>query len=133
MKEITNLMYYEYEMNRLKYDFMGYTFVKKDELSYHHMIVPKRCGGKETKENGAILVQKTSHDYLHRIENVDPEIFLRITEYMIEENERGRIDIQHLRKIRDLLLYFERDHIGEVTSKGKILIKEEYVKRRIKL
>ena len=68
MKPITLEMINIYKIRKLGYDFMGYTFSKPQELSFHHLIVPKRLGGKETIENGAILKQCTSHDYLHRIE-----------------------------------------------------------------
>ena len=133
MKEITKLMVYEYNIKKLKYDFMGYTFRLDKELSYHHLIIPRRSGGKETLRNGSILVRNTAHDYLHRIESRDEEIFDLITSEMIDENIKGKLDIENLKKIRDLLEYFEREHCGERTSKGKPLIKEEYIRRRIQL
>lgn len=133
MKEITRLMVYNYNIKRLKYDFMGYTFKLDKELSFHHLIIPKRFGGKETLQNGSILVRNTAHDYLHRIENVDEEIFNLITNEMIDENIKGRLDIGNLRKIRDFLEYFEKEHCADRTSKGYPLIKEEYIRRRIKV
>lgn len=133
MKEITRLMVYNYNLKTLKYDFMGYTFNKEKELSFHHLIIPNRKGGPVEKWNGSILVRDTAHDYLHRIENVDEEIFFLITSEMVDENIKGKLDIENLRKIRDLLEYFEKEHCGEITSKGKPLIKEEYIRRRIKL
>ena len=51
---------------------------------------------------------------------------------MVDENIKGRIDIENLRKINDLLLFFEREHCGDITKNGKLLIKEEYTKRLIK-
>nr|DAN14410.1 MAG TPA: hypothetical protein [Bacteriophage sp.] len=86
-----------------------------------------------TFENGAILRQNTSHDYLHRINLVDPEIFYLITSELIDENIKRRVDIENLKKIRDLLLYFEREHDHDYTKKGHLLIRREYVKERIKL
>lgn len=133
MKEITKLMIYEYNIKKLKYDFLGYTFKLDKELSFHHLIIPNRQGGPVAKWNGSVLVQKTSHDYLHRIESKDLEIFSLITSEMIDENIKGKIDIQNLKKIRDLLEYFEREHCSDRTNKGHPLIKEEYIKRRIKL
>lgn len=139
MKEITKLMVYEYNIKKLKYDFMGFTFRLDKELSFHHLIISHRdckkfgLGEGYWEFNGAILVQETSHDYLHRIESRDEEIFDLITSEMIDEKIKGKLDIENLRKIRDLLKYFEKEHCGERTSKGKPLIKEEYIRRRIKL
>lgn len=133
MKQVTRDMINEFEMRKLKYDFLGYTFKVEKELSYHHLIIPNRKGGPITRWNGAILVMNTAHDYLHRIESRDEEIFYLITSEMIDENVKGKIDVENLRKIRDLLEYFEKEHCTDRTSKGKPLIKEEYIRRRIKL
>lgn len=112
---------------------MGYTFSNKNQLSYHHLIVPRRFGGKATIENGSILRQNTSHDYLHKIELTDREIFELITDRMIEMNRNGKLDLENLKIIRDLLLYFEREHDHDKLSSGKLLIKREYVRERIVL
>ncbi len=111
-------------------DMMGYYF-DKTNASYHHLIIPKRLGGKKTVENGSVLNETSSHPYLHLIENRDKEIFDRITLNIILEKETGRIDIGYLKKIRELLNCFENDKTHERNSKGKILIKEEYKKRLI--
>ena len=133
MRPTTKLMVEEYRMKKLKYDFMGYTFNSTDQLSFHHLIVPRRLGGEESKENGSILVQNTAHDYLHRIESIDYDMFLAITSEMIDENLKGHIDIDNLKRIRDILICFEREYSGLRTKKGKTLIKPEYVMKRIKL
>ena len=133
MKAVTDSMIHIFDMKSLKFDFMGYTFKRKKELSFHHLIVPARLGGTETVNNGAILKRDTSHDYLHRIEHIDPEIFYNITSEMIDENIKRKLDIYNLRKIRDLLEYFEKEHCSDRNKKGKLLIKEEYIKERIKL
>ena len=122
-----------YQLKKLGFDFMGYTFNNKSQLSYHHLIVPKRLNGKSTIENGAILRQNTSHDYLHKIEPIDREIFELITNRMIEMNINGKLDVENLRIIRNLLLYFEREHDDDTLSSGKLLIKREYVRERISL
>ena len=49
MKEITKEMIDIWEMSNM--DWMGYTLGKKEHFSYHHLIIPKRCSGKETIEN----------------------------------------------------------------------------------
>nr|DAG95480.1 MAG TPA: hypothetical protein [Crassvirales sp.] len=112
-------------------DFMGYS-INKSTLSYHHLIVPRRLGGPETIDNGAILNRLTSHPYLHIIENRDPEIFFLVTSEMVDENIKRKIDLENLRKINDLLNTFEREFCSSLTRKGKPLIKEEYTKRLIK-
>ena len=116
------------QYNLKKIDFMGYTFTR-DNASYHHLIIPRRLGGPETVQNGAILNGKTSHPYLHIIERKDLDIFNLITSEMIDENIKGRLDPDNLRRINDLLNCFEREHSGDSTKKGKALIKEEYTRR----
>lgn len=133
MKKISKIMINQYAIDKLKYDFMGFTFELKKELSYHHLIIPRRLGGLETKNNGSILVQNTAHNYLHMMEKKDEEIFCLITSEMIDENIKGKLDIENLKRIRDLLLYFEKEHCGDTNNKGEPLIKEEYIRRRIKL
>lgn len=132
-KSVREEMIRLYQLKKLGFDFMGYTFNNKGQLSYHHLIVPKKYGGKATIENGAILKQNTAHDYLHKIELTDREIFELITSRMIEMNINGKLDLDNLRKIRDLLLYFEKEHDHDTLSSGKLLIKREYVRERILL
>ena len=133
MKEVTREMIRTFKLNKLGYDQMGYIFTNTKQLSYHHMIIANKDGGPMTFENGAILRQNTSHDYLHRINLVDPEIFYLITSELIDENIKRRVDIENLKRIRDLLLYFEREHDRDYTKKGHLLIRREYGKERIKL
>lgn len=131
MKEITRIMVNEYNLKKLKYDFMGYTFEKTDQLSAHHLIIPARRGGELTRENTAILRQNTSHDYLHIIERYDYDMFLSITSELIDENIIGRLTKENLIAIRDILYNFEREYCGSYNKKGKPIIKPEYVEKRI--
>lgn len=139
MKPITKEMIKIYNIKKLKYDFMGYKIDKIQSLSFHHLIIPhkdsraKGIGDGYLLWNGALLVQDTSHDYLHIIEAIDREIFLAITQQMIEENQLGKLDIKNLKKIRDLLLYFEKEHSTIKNKKGKLLIKQKYITNRIDL
>jgi len=133
MKEITRIMIEEYNMKKLKYDFMGYTFDRTNQLSAHHLIIPARNGGKLTRDNTCILRQDTSHDYLHRIENYDYDRFLAITSELIDMNILGYLSKDNLIAIRDILLSFEREYSGKTTRKGIEIIKPEYVEKRIKL
>lgn len=139
MKEITKIMVNDFKIMKLGMDFMGYHVNRKQDLSYHHLIIPRRhCKEAGLGEgylywNGAILRQNSSHDYLHLIENIDPDIFYELTSEMIDENIKGRLDIDNLKRIHDLLLYFEREHDHDTTKKGKLLIKREFVTTRIPL
>ena len=139
MKEVTREMIKMYNIKKLKYDFMGYTFNNINELSFHHLIVPKRDCKKQGLGNGlliwngAVLKQATSHDYLHLIERLDREMFLRITKYMIEENANRKIDIDNLKRIREVLLLFEETYEKEKDKNGKLLIKQPYKTDRIDL
>lgn len=137
MRDITKEMIKLYNIKTLGYDFMGYTFNRPQELSFHHLIVPHRdckrqgLGDGYLLWNGAILKQETSHEYLHTIELYDRELFLRITKCMIEENENKKIDLDNLKRIRELLLYFEAEHSKDINKKGRKLIKPSYIRDRI--
>lgn len=132
MKEITEQMINLYQLDKLRYDFMGYTFDDYSELSFHHLIVSRRNwsslgleGKGYTLWNGAILVKKTSHDYLHLIETHDPEIFYALTSEMMDMNLKLSLDIENLKRIRELLLFYERTNPHN--------IKRDYIEKRIAL
>ena len=139
MKNITEQMIKDFKIMKLGFDFMGYKVDKKQSLSFHHLIIPHResknygIGDGYLYWNGAILRQNTSHDYLHIIEAKDYDLFLAITSEMIDENIKGKIDVDNLKRIRDLLLYFEREHDHDTSKKGKLLIKREFVTGRVNL
>lgn len=139
MRDITKIMIKKYALNKLKYDFMGYEFNKEKDLSFHHLIVPKRLCQLQripmegyVMWNGAILRQNTSHDYLHIVERNDPEMFYAITSEMVDENLKGYIDTKNIKAIDDILYQFEKEYCGARTKHGNPLIKEEYTKRIIK-
>lgn len=139
MKQVTHEMIEVFRINKLKYDFMGYTFKRTNELSFHHLIVPKReCKAQGLGEgylfwNGAILKQDTSHDYLHIIERIDRKRFEQITEILIYENQMRKLDKQSLIRIRELLLDFEEKYKYEETKCSRRLIKSQYINERINL
>lgn len=140
MRTITIQMINDFKLKRLGYDFAGYTFDKTNQLAFHHLIVPRReCKARNIPSegylywNGAILRQNTSHDYLHTIENYDYDRFLAITSELIDENILGELSIENLRRIRDILISFEREYSGKRTNKGNLIIKESYVRDRVKL
>ena len=134
MKPITREMIKLYGIK--DFDFMGYDIKRKESLSFHHLIVPHRyCKEQGLGEgyylwNGAILVQGTSHDYLHLIEQKDYDAFCALTSEMIDINIKGKLDVENLRKIKDILLSFEREHDHDKGKKGHLLIKREYTHNR---
>lgn len=140
MRTITIQMINDFKLKKLKYDFAGYTFDRTNQLSFHHLIIPKReCKRLHIPsegyiyQNGVILRQNTSHNYLHTVENYDYDRFLAITSELIDENILGELSIENLRRIRDILISFEREYSNKRTKNGNLIIKESYVRDRIKL
>ena len=138
MREITKIMIEKYRLKKLKYDMMGYMFKRTQDLSFHHTIISHRdckemgLGEGYWEWNGSILVQKSSHDFLHIVENYDYDRFLAITSELIDENIKEYVDKANLIAINDILTGFEREYCGKRTKKGNLLIKEEYTRRLIK-
>lgn len=137
MRGITKQMIDDYKLKKLGYDFMGYTFNNINELSFHHLIIHRRLCNEMpdrgyNRENGAILKQYSSHEYLHLIELYDRDMFLEITKWLVEENQLGRLDIESLRKIRNVLLSFEKEHEDTKNSSGQLILKKKF-KNRITL
>ena len=136
MQEVSKLIIRDFNIRKLGYDFMGFNVDKNSSLSFHHLIIPKKDSKKEgigngyKYWNGAILVQDTSHNYLHLIEQYDRETFEEITLQMIHQKMKGHLDKKNLMQIRELLLRFEDNFTGLYTSNGKVLIKEEYLTGR---
>lgn len=139
MRELTNQMIKDFKITKLGIDFMGYQVERKQDLSFHHLIIPHRnCKSMGLGEgylywNGSILESNSSHPYLHLLEQKDYDMFLAITSEMIDMNILGRLDIDNLRRIRDILEQFEREHCADRSTKGKLLIKREYIEKRVKL
>ena len=127
---VKELMINEYKLKEMGCDFMGYTLSRRDILTYHHLIVPRRHGGPSSVQNGAII-QRVPHDYLHLLERVSPETFYIVTSEMIDMNIKGYLDPFNLGNIHEALCEFEYKHAGEHTKKGKILITEEYTRGRL--
>ena len=137
MRRITVEMINKYELKRLGYDFMGYIFLDKRELSFHHLIIARRdcrlqnLGSGYLIWNGAILKMNTSHRYLHVIEQLDRDAFLDITSEMIKQNCMGHLSLDCLRRIREILLSFEREYCSARNARNELYIKPDYVDKRI--
>lgn len=138
MRDITKLMIAKYKLLELKHDFMGYEFKKEKDLTFHHLIVPKRiCIAQNIPELGYLewncaLLQKDAHNYAHIVERYDRDMFNAITLQMIDENLKGFLDTKNLKAIDDILNQFEKEYCGARTKHGDPLIKEEYTRRRVR-
>ncbi len=132
------LMVKKFNLLKIGYDFMGYSFHNKKELSYHHLIVPKIISNEQgygngiEEWNGAILTKKTSHAYLHLIELYDYDCFLSLTSEMLDQIFKGYLDEENLYYINEILNSFEREYQNVTNCKGKPIIKEEYQRRLYK-
>ena len=110
-------------------DWLNYRLVKKD-LTYHH-ILKKSDGGKETIDNGALLMP-ISHQYLHLIECKDIETYNAINKLFSYINmQKYEPTIQQRVYIEYLLSEFERVHKWDKGSKGKLIIKRKYLERDV--
>lgn len=128
MKDITKQIIREFKLEQLGYDFMGYP-KQGDIYTAHHLIVPAREGGKLTWDNTVVL-RENPHNYLHLIEYKDFDIFSFVSSEMYDMKIKGYLDPENLRYIDDALRYFEREHSGDTTKKGKPLIKEQFTRRK---
>ena len=87
MKDVTQWMINSYGLDEKGYDFMGYFFNNTKELTYHH-IQPKNLGGKTTFDNGALLI-RSSHNYIHTIEDIDFKLFIELSQELKREHIDG--------------------------------------------
>lgn len=130
MSRLREKLYKEYKLEELGYDFLGYKFDSKRELSTHH-ILPKHSGGETKKNNLCILNRFTSHNYIHLIEEYDYKVFLELSKYLLEEVKKGEIAKEQLLRIEDALQFFEYKFRDEEDRYGEKLIKPEYKEKRI--
>ena len=130
MSKLRERIYKGFKMEQLGYDFMGYTFDSKRELSTHH-ILPRHSGGQTKKNNLCALNRFTSHNYIHLIEDTDYKVFLELSKYLLEEVAKGEISREQLLRIADALQFFEFKYRDEEDRHGERLIKPEYKSKRI--
>lgn len=108
-------------------DWMNYRIVRNDMTAHH--IVKKEHGGLLRIDNIALLMN-VSHSYLHLIEYKDLETYNAINKIFKYVNKQGYEPTLEQREIIEYLLSeFERAHKDDRNSKGKRLIKEEYLCR----
>lgn len=109
-------------------DWLNYKIVRKNDLTFHH-IVKKENGGKAVIENGALLLP-IPHHYLHLIEYRDIETYIALNKIFEIINKQRHEPTKDQREIIEYLLReFEDKHKNDKTSKGKKLIKYEYMRR----
>ena len=130
MGRLNDKLFYDFDLHKLGYDFMGFYFDEKKDLSYHH-IKPRHFKGKTTYENGALLNRYTSHNYIHTIEEMEFQVFIELSEILMDEHKVGKITPDHIREINMLLNLFEQKYNGKYTKRGNLIVKEEYVRRRV--
>ena len=130
MGRLNDKLFYDFDLHKLGYDFMGFYFDEKKELSYHH-IKPRHYKGNTTYDNGALLNRHTSHNYIHTIEEMEFQVFIELSQVLMDEHKVGKITPEHLREINMLLSFFEQKYNGKYTKRGNLIIKEEYVRRRV--
>lgn len=124
MKPIAKQMIKIYNLD--KFCFMGF---KLDKTATYHHIIKREHGGKETIENGAVL-NPYAHEYLHIIEYKDIDTYIAINKILKVINEqRDKPTIEQLQIISKMLSMFEEEHKYDKTSKGKRLIKYQYLER----
>lgn len=130
MSRLRERLYKDYDLEYLGYDFMGYTFSSKKELSTHH-IIPRHSGGETKKNNLCALNRVTSHNYIHLIEDYDYKAFLQISKCLMEQVKQGKVSIGEINIIYELLLEFEAKHEHIEDRYGNSIIREDYKTKRI--
>ena len=108
-------------------DWMNYRLIR-GQVSYHHLL--KRAdGGKKTIHNGALLMPH-AHNYLHVIECKEIKTYEMINKlFKIINTQLHEPNMEQRKIIEYLLLEFEDKHREDLNSKGKILIKDKYLRR----
>lgn len=128
MKQITREMLRIYKpVSNL--DWLNYKLVKKN-LTFHHIV--KKCeGGREIITNGALLMP-IPHQYLHIIEFKDYKTYKHINDVFRIINDQLHEPTREQRETLEYILQeFEYKHREDRTSRGKRLIKIEYLDRRL--
>lgn len=128
MKQITKQMLRIYKpISNL--DWMNYKLVKRD-LTFHH-IVKRVEGGRQEISNGA-LIMPIPHQYLHIIEYKDWKTYKHLNDmFRIINDQQYEPTKEQRETIEYILSLFETKHKDDKTSRGKKLIKIEYLDRHL--
>lgn len=126
MKAVTKEMIKIYKP--LDLDWMNYRVTRQNPITYHH-IIKKEHGGLYTFENGALLTM-TGHQYLHIIECKEIKLYYMLNKMFEIINKQRHAPTQEQREIVEYLLNeFYQLHKNDKTSKGKTLIKHDFIQR----
>lgn len=134
MRYVSNLLINDFKLMENKMDFMGYKVQRKESLTFHHFLVPKReckkvgLGDGYIYDNGVML--GISHPYLHVTEHYDYDLFCAITSEMLDMKIKGHLDLDNLRRIHEMLEEFEYMHRNHTSKKDKPIIKPEFITER---
>ena len=110
-------------------DWMNYRIVRKDMTAHH--IIKAEHGGLLRMDNIALLMS-VSHRYLHLIECKDYKTYKHLNDIFRIINDQRHEPSKDQREIVEYMLSeFERIHANDKTSKGKKLIREEYLDRTL--
>lgn len=122
MSNILRVMIQIWDMNTM--DWMGYDNLER--YSFHHLT--KKCdGGEKIISNGAVLHQ-SSHSYLHTIEYYDLDKYIFLNNILKKVNEQKTFTTkEQLEQIRYVLKEFQNEYEGKKSSRGKDIIKKEYI------
>lgn len=109
-------------------DWLNYKIVRKSDMTFHH-IVKREHGGTETMENGALILP-TPHQYLHIIEYKDIDTYIALNKlFKIINNQQCEPTTEQREIIEYLLKSFEKEHKNDKNSKGKTLVRREFLQR----
>lgn len=131
MSRLRERLYTTYKLEEYGFDFLGYEFHSKKDLSTHH-IIPRHMGGQTKKNNLCILTRDTAHNYIHLIEDYDYKVFIQISKHLIDQVKKGEISMDEIERINELLCFFEDKYKDEQNKNGDLLIKPEYKVRILK-
>ena len=81
----------KYALMKLKYDFMGYTFSNSSQLSFHHLIVPRRLCKKEGLGDGFYEWNGAIDDVLNQFEREYCGLRTKNNHLVIKDNYVKRI------------------------------------------
>jgi hypothetical protein len=111
-----------WDMNTM--DWLGYD--NDEKYSFHH--IKKQCdGGEKIISNGA-LIHTSSHSYIHTIEHYDLDRYIYINTILKAINEQKCMPSkEQLEQIKLVLLGFQNEYEDKVSSRGKPIIKKEYI------
>jgi len=106
-----------YENINPRYDWMGYMITDDNKPTYHHIVkreelIEQDLDPSPTIENGAYL-GKCSHEMLHVIEQIDPELYMCWNDLFLMINNFGVFPVNH---IWELVFKLKRQTEEEITA-----------------